>query len=217
MFGVSHDSPKAVRAPTGTHVYSARASGALFAGAGIACLALLALMPGVFEGEPTAVLIALSLLGGGVFGLLTGYAGLVTRIEMRPAGLLIEVPSWRAVPLPPVRRIEARWDQIHAVRRRIENYRLGLLPVRLPFEVLAVETGSGRALFASYYLWQLEPVLIDVANRADCPWSEDGTVEAGLFRTLRRGAPAWPSPASAGPTRRLSRRRYVAQSQPTGS
>jgi hypothetical protein len=217
MFEVSHASRKAVRAPTGRQVYSARASGALFAGAGIACLLLLGLMPGVFDGEPVAVLIGLSLVGGGLFGLLTGYAGLLTRIEVRPAGLLIEVPSWRAVPLPPVRRIEVGWDQVNAVRRRIESYRLGFLPIRLPLEVLAVETASGRALFASYYLWQLEPILIDIANRADCPWSEDGTVEAGLFATLLRGPPAWPSPASAGSTRRLSRRRYLAQSQPTGS
>lgn len=217
MFGVSHASPKAVRAATASEVYSARASGALFAGAGIACLLLLGLMPGVFEGEPVALVIGVSLVGGGLFGLLTGYAGLLTRIELRPAGLLVEVPSWRAVPLPPVQRIEVGWEQVRAVRRRVERYRLGLLPVRLPLEVFAVETDGGRAVFASYYLWQLEPVLLDIANRGDCPWSEDEVVEAGLFGTLRRGPPPWPSSISSESARRLRRRRSLAQSQPTGS
>jgi len=217
MFGVSHDSQKPVRATTAPEVYSARASGAVFASAGLACLTLLALMPGVFEGEPVAVMIGLALVGGGLFGLLTGYAGLLTRIEIRPAGLLIEVPSWRAVPLPPVRRLEVGWDEVRAVRRRIESYRIGLLPVRLPLEVFAVETASGRAVLGGYYLWQLEPVLIDIAHRAGCPWSEDEVAEAGLLGSLRRGAPAWPSPAAAGGSRSPRRRLRRAQSQPTGS
>lgn len=217
MFGTSHASQEPVRPVTGPTVYSARTSGAVFACAGLTCLWLLALMPGVFEGEPVALLIAVSLLGGGLFGLLTGYAGLLTRIEVGPAGLVIEVPTWRAVPLPPVQRIEAGWAQVRAVRRRVEIYRLGPLPVRVPLEVFAVETGSGRAVFASYYLWQLEPVLIDIANRAECPWVDDDAIEAGWFGTLRRGPPAWPAPSSTGSAPSARRRLRRPQSQPTGS
>jgi hypothetical protein len=80
---------------------------------------------------------------------------------------------------------------VRAVRHRKELYRLGLLPWRLPLESYAIETASEPIVFGSYYLAELEPVLIDLAHRADRPWHEDGEVEANLLRTLLAGAPNW--------------------------
>jgi len=46
--------------------------------------------------------------------------------------------------------------------------------------------------FGSYYLPDLEPILIGLAHRAERPWCGHDDVEAGLLRTLLFGAPAWP-------------------------
>lgn len=215
MFGVA-PLPADRRPRRGPEVCSARASGAVFAATGLACLVILALMPLSFSLNATALLIGLPLAAGGLLGLICGYAGLLTRIEIAADGVGIEVPGWRAVPVPPVRRLRLSWDAVRAVRRRTEVYRLWPR-LRLPLEVHAVETQDGRAVFGGFYLSELEPVMITVADRAGCGVHEDGEVEAGLLRTLRRGAPPWPPLESAAtesaPARRL-RRRY---SQPTGS
>ena len=66
-------------------------------------------------------------------------------------------------------------------------------PLELPLEAYAIETTEGFILFGGYYLSDLDPVLIEIAHRADRPWCEDGEVEAGLLRTLLHGAPRWPT------------------------
>ena len=87
-----------------------------------------------------------------------------------------------------------RWSNsshLGTVRHRSELYRIGPLPLRLPLETYAIETTDGAIPFGSYYLSDLEPVLIDLAHRANRPWCEDGEVEADLLRTLLFGAPSW--------------------------
>jgi hypothetical protein len=106
--------------------------------------------------------------------------------------VVITAPGWRACPFPPVREFRLSWADVRAVRHRIERYRIGPLPLRFPLEAYAIETTAGFILFGGYYLSDLDPVLIEVAHRADRPWSEDGEVEAGLLRTLLHGAPPWP-------------------------
>ena len=182
------------------HVYSAPLMGALLATLGISALILLALMPAMFGVSwlPLA-LIGVPLAVGGACGVVMGYAMLSTRIEIAQNGIVITAPGLRACPFPPVRQYRLRWTDVCAVRHRIELYRIGPLPLRLPLETYAVETADGSVPFGSYYLSDLEPVLIELAHRADRPWCEDGEVEAGLLRTLLFGAPTWRTVAEHPP------------------
>jgi hypothetical protein len=173
-------------------VYSAPVPGALLAVLGTLALTLVALMPATFDvGWLPTALIGLPLALGGGCGLLMGYAVLSTRIEIARDGLVIAAPGWRACPFPPVRQFRLDWADVRAVRHRTEIYRIGPLPLRLPLEAYAIETAGGFILFGGYYLSDLEPVLIELAHRADRPWCEDGEVEAGLLGTLLHGAPRW--------------------------
>ena len=176
------------------NVYGAPVTGALLAGLGVVAFGLLALMPTTFDGVSLVrTLMALSLLSGGIFAIVYGYANVSTRIEISPEGLIVTTPGWRACPYPPVRRYRIRWTEVRAVRHRTEAYRVGPLPLRLRLEAYAIETIAGPILLGGYYMADLEPVLIELAHRADRPWREDEEVEAGLLRTLRHGAPPWPA------------------------
>jgi hypothetical protein len=159
---------------------------------GVVALGLLALMPITLGADwLSLVLFGLPLAAAGICGVLGGYAVASVRIEITPDGVAITTPGWRACPWPPVRQYQLDWAEVRAVRHRKELYRLGLLPWRLPLESYAIETASEPIVFGSYYLADLEPVLIDLAHRADRPWHEDGEVEASLLRTLGAGAPSW--------------------------
>jgi hypothetical protein len=179
---------------TAPNVYGAPVTGALLAGLGVAAFGLMALMPTTFDGVSLIrTLMALSLLSGGMFGIVYGYASVSTRIEISLEGLTVTTPGWRACPYPPVRQYRIRWTEVRAVRHRTEVYRVGPRPLRLRLEAYAIETIAGPILLGGYYMSDLEPVLIELAHRADRPWREDQEVEAGLLRTLRHGAPPWPA------------------------
>jgi hypothetical protein len=175
------------------HVYGAPLTGATLATLGMVAFGLVALMPTAFDRVSLfRTVIVLALATGGMFGMLIGYVAVSTRVEISPEGLVVVAPGWRACPYPPVRQIRLNWDEVRAVHHRTEHYRIGLLPIRLPVEVYAIETAHEWIVLGSYYLWNLEPVLIDIANRADCPWREDGDLGVGLFRTLRGHGAPWP-------------------------
>jgi hypothetical protein len=175
-------------------VYSAPVPGALLAVLGILALSLVALMPANFDvGWLPMTLIGLPLALGGGCGLLMGYAVLSTRIEIARDGITIAAPGWRACPFPPVRQFRLDWADVRAVRHRTEIYRIAPWFLRLPLEAYAIETSGGLIPFGGYYLSDLEPVLIEIAHRADRPWCEDDEVEAGLLGTLLHGAPPWPA------------------------
>jgi hypothetical protein len=165
-FGPVPEGPS-VAAP---NVYDAPLTGALLASLGMVAFGLIALMPTAFDGVSLfRTLMALSLGAGGVFGILVGYAGVSTRIEIASDGVLVTTPGWRACPYPPVRQYRIGWADVRAVRHRTELYRIGFLPVRLPLEAYAIETTDGLILLGGYYLSDLEPVLIELAHRADRP------------------------------------------------
>ena len=181
-------------------VYGAPLTGALFASLGMMAFGLLTFMPTTFDGTSVLrTIIALSLTAGGIFGVLIGYVSVSTRIEVGPHGVVITAPGWRACPYPPVQEFELDWDELRAIHHRTEMYRLGSF--RLRCEVYALEAATEFIELGSYFLWDLEPVLIDM-NRAGCPWCEDPEVEASLLHSLGHGAPswqgkAWPQPGSA--------------------
>jgi hypothetical protein len=180
----------AVPAP---HVSSDSIPGAVLVILGMSALNLLAVMPGTFGlSWPTFALVGLPLAAGGACGTLMGYAIFSTRIEIAGDGLVIAAPGWRGCPFPPVRHHRLKWTDVRAVRHRSERYRIGLLPLGMRFEAYAIETTDGLIPLGSYYLSDLEPVLIDLAHRVDCPWCEDDEIDAGLLRTLFFGGPAWP-------------------------
>jgi hypothetical protein len=191
MLGIG-PAPEGAAAPA-PQLYSAPLTGALLTILGISALVLLALMPATLGAGwlPTA-LFGVPLAVAGVAGALIGYGVLSTRIEIAADRIALTAPGWRACPFPPARQYRLRWQDVRAVRRRTELYRIGRLPLRLPIEVYAIETSDSVIPLGSYYLADLEPVLIDLAHRADCPWCEDGDIEADLLRTLLSGAPPWP-------------------------
>lgn len=199
MLGL-HPAPSGATLPA-TQVYSAPLPGAVLCLLGFVALVLLALMPSAFGGWLSTALVGAPLAVGGVFGVVMGYVALSTRIGVAHDGLSIAAPGWRACPCPPVRQCNLAWTEVRAVRHRTEIYRIGPLPLRLPLEAYAIATRGGLIRFGSYYLSELEPVLINVASRADCPWHEDDEVEADLLRTLLFGSPPWPDRAPARPAR----------------
>jgi hypothetical protein len=189
MLGIGPAPEAAVPAP---QVYSAPLPGALLVILGISALALLALLPATLGvGWLPAALLGLPLAVAGAGGALMGYAILSTRIEIARDGVVVAAPGWRGCPFPPVREHRLGWLDVRAVRHRTELYCLGSLPLCLPLEVYAIETADGLIPLGGYYLPDLEPVLIDLAQRADRPWHENDDVEADLLRTLLAGAPPW--------------------------
>ena len=176
------------------NVYGAPLTGVVLVILGMLAFGLLALMPKAFDGVSLLrTFMALCLTGGGLFGIMIGYVSASTRIEVAPEGVLVTTPGWRACPYPPVRQYRIRWSDVRAVHHRTEIYRIGPLPLRLPLEAYAIETTQGPILLGGYYLSDLEPVLIELAHRADRPWREHDEIEAGLLHTINHGPPPWPA------------------------
>ena len=176
------------------NVYGAPLTGVVLVILGMLAFGLLALMPKAFDGVSLLrTFMALCLTGGGLFGIMIGYVSASTRIEVAPEGVLVTTPGWRACPYPPVRQYRIRWSDVRAVHHRTEIYRIGPLPLRLPLEAYAIETTGGPILLGGYYLSELEPVLIELAHRADRPWREHDEIEASLLHTINHGPPAWPA------------------------
>lgn len=193
MFGVKASAsltpPRSMPAVT----YSARLSGVLSLVLGLASVALIQLAP-VFLAESLVVLVMVGLALGAAagLGLATGFAYLCTRIELGADGVRLSAPTWRLYPTLPVQRLAAGWRELRAVRHRTERYRVGLPRLEFEVDVYVVQTERGSIVLGGYYLPELETVLTDLAQRAECRWVEDGTIDLGLLPTLWRGAPDWP-------------------------
>lgn len=193
MFGVASPPAPQRAYPVGGVRYSARFAGTLAFGLGVANFVLLLLVPFMFWGAWHVMpLIMLPLAAVGVLGTAYGFAIWLTRIELRPEGLLVSAPSWRLLPASPIQHLQASWRDISAVRRRTECYRAGLPWPRLGVDAYAIETPTARLVLGAYYLPHLEPILIDIANRAGCEVVEDQTLELPLLGAIRGGAVPWP-------------------------
>ena len=97
-----------------------------------------------------------------------------------------------------MRQFRLDWTDVRAVRHRTEVYQHRSPAAALAAGSLCIETAGGSdSSSAATISSDLEPVLIELAHRADRPWCEDDEVKAGLLRTLRHGAPAVGQPPVA--------------------
>jgi hypothetical protein len=192
MFGVipAPEPGRLVRETTVT--YQAGIVGALLFGLGLVCLTLAIGLSAQLIGSWLSILIiGLPLMAGSALGLALGYANLHTRIELGPEGVQLVAPTWRGVPVPPLQHLSVHWDEIRTLRRRTEWQGSRLLRLRLPVDVHAVETADRRVVLASYYLGELEPVLLEIMTRSGCARVDDGDVDGAILPSLLRGSAAW--------------------------
>ena len=126
----------------------------------------------------------------GVVALLHGVAVMFTRIVVSDRALSLAAPAWRGFPVPPVRRVVLKWDELLAIRHRREVYRLpgGL---SFPVTVFALETGKGRIVLGERSTPGLREALVEMMRRTGLALQDDGEVTSGLMQTLLRGSPPW--------------------------
>jgi hypothetical protein len=192
MFGVEapRDMDRAHIGPTA--VYTSSLTGALIFGLGLVCLTIALGLAAELAGSWLSILIVgLPLLAGAALGLALGYANLHSLIEIGPGGLKVVAPSWRGVPMPPLQHASVPWSGVRALRHRTEIYGIGALGLQLAVEVYALATDQGRVVLAGYYLNELEPIMIQIGDRAGREISEEGEVEVGLLPMLCGTPPPW--------------------------
>ncbi len=156
-------------------------------------LIALALTVPVFALAPLLAffLMSVPMFFSGVVALLHGVAVMFTRIVVSERALSLAAPAWRGFPVPPVRRVVLKWDELLAIRHRREVYRLpgGL---SFPVTVFALETGKGRIVLGERSTPGLREALVEMMRRTGLALQDDGEVTSGLIRTLLRGSPPWP-------------------------
>lgn len=136
-------------------------------------------------------LMSVPMFFSGVVALLHGVAVMFTRIVVSERALSLAAPAWRGFPVPPVRRVVLKWDELLAIRHRREVYRLpgGL---SFPVTVFALETGKGRIILGERSTPGLREALVEMMRRTGLALQDDGEVTSGLMQTLLRGSPPWP-------------------------
>ncbi len=176
-----------------TETHSGRLAGTAFLFIGTASLGCGASL--VFIS--TERLLALLLVGApacitGTIALLSGAAGLATRIELSRDTLALSVPTWRGCPLPPIVHRRIPWNKVTKLRHRKEIYHL--LPGQgLPMEVdcYAIETTDERVVLAGRFIPRLASTMRAISDRSGQPLQEDPPTPAGIWASLMKGPPAW--------------------------
>lgn len=170
---------------------SGRVTGLVLALLGLLWLAVASVVP-FTAGAPLLAFVLMSVPAafGGIVALVHGTAVLSARLRTTDNQLELAAPGWRAFPVPPVRKLTVRWDEIRAVRRRTEVYRiLGMVP--FPVEVFAVETAKGTVVLGGSSIPGMRRALQQVAERAGLRVQDAGVIEAGMMRSLLKGPPPW--------------------------
>jgi hypothetical protein len=176
-----------------TELYSGRLAGTAFLFIGIAAIGSgLALVL-----VAAAPLLALALVGlpacaMGSIAVLSGAASFSTRIEIARDALVLEVPQWRGCPLPPVAHRRIRWNEITALRHRMEIYCLlpgGGLP--MPVDCYAIETMNERLVLAGKSVPHLATAMRAISAKSGQPLRENPPAPTGIFASLMKGPPAW--------------------------
>ncbi len=158
-------------------------------------LCFAALLPFLLDSPlPGFVLMGLPMIFVALAMLLQGLAGVSARIEITGDELKMVLPAWRGFPVPPMRRATLKWDEVLAVRRRVEIYTVLIPPVMItPFavEVYAIDTSRGRFVAGKRAIRRLPEAIDEISLKSGHPIQSRGEVRVGLFRCLVCGAPDW--------------------------
>ncbi len=140
-------------------------------------------------------LMSVPLLFSSVIALLHGAAVIPARIAITDADLRLTVPRWRVFPMPPVRNVTLGWDELLAVRHRLEIYQAPAIPflasVSFPVQVYAIDTRKGRVVLGGRSIPCLQEAVMEIVRRAGVPFQDEGEVKLGLIRSLFMESPRW--------------------------
>jgi len=126
----------------------------------------------------------------GAIALLHGIAIIPAKIAISDRELKLAVPGWRVFPLPPVRGLTLKWDELLAVRRRREVYKVfAIFP--FPVDVFAMDTTKGKVVLGGRSIPGMGKALEEIARRTGLPIMDEGEVEPRLIRSLLKGPPSW--------------------------
>ena len=176
-------------------IYRNRIIGAIFIPFGLTMLVFTVCLPFLLKDAVLGfILMGIPMMFGALILLLHGIAAASIRIEIDESGLRLAVPGWRGFPVPPARKASISWDEVLAVRNRIELYHVTILPYALampyPVEVFAIDTTRGRFILGGKIGW-LSRAMREIALRAGRRVRSEEEVRARLFSSLLRGAPEW--------------------------
>lgn len=176
-------------------IYRNRIIGAIFIPFGLAMLVFSVCLPFLLKNALLGfILMGVPMMFGALVMLLHGIAAASTRVEIDENGLRLAMPGWRGFPVPPVRKASISWDEVLAVRNRIELYHVTIPPFALampyPVEVFAIDTTRGRFILGGKIGW-LSQAMREIALRAARPVRSEEHLQARLFPSLLRGAPEW--------------------------
>jgi hypothetical protein len=176
--------------------YRSRCSAAFLIPLGLGCLALGTAVPFLLKDPVFAfILMGLPLIFTGCVALLHGFSAAQTRIEISGQKLKLAVPGWRGFPVPPVMRADLEWNEVRALRHRIEVYQVAMPPFALgtpfPVNVYAIETAQGRFILGGRSIPRLAEAIAEIATRSGLPVQHDGEVSAKIVEALLKGTPSW--------------------------
>jgi hypothetical protein len=155
-------------------------------------LLVLAMAVPYFAKAPVLAFLLMSVpsLFSGAIAVLHGIAVIPAKIEITDPELKLVVPTWRVFPMPPVRGLILKWDELLAVRHRKEVYQL-LAVLSFPVDVFAIDTTKGMAVLGGRSIPGMGKAIEEIVRRAGLVIQDEGEVEPGLLRSLLKGSPSW--------------------------
>jgi hypothetical protein len=176
--------------------YGSRCTAAFLIPLGLGSLTLGVAVPFLLEDPAFAfILMGLPLIATGCVALLHGFSAAFTRIEISGQELKLAVPGWRGFPVPPVRRSVLKWNDVHAVRHRVEVYSVAIPPFAFgmffPVNVYAIETSEERFILGGKSVPGLAGAVAEIAARSGLTVQYEGQVRTKLVKALLKGTPEW--------------------------
>jgi hypothetical protein len=180
------------------NVYSGK-----FAGAAILFIGIMAFICGAaissVSKDPwlAAFLMGLPACVLGSIAMLSGIASLSTRIEIGTDLLMLAAPRWRGCPLPPVTKMNVRWDSIKTLRHRKEVYHL--LPGKglpMPVDAYVIDIENKKFVFVGKAIPHLTRAFNEIEALSGHPLREEPSVQAGIIKSFMKGPPCWDKASS---------------------
>ena len=149
------------------------------------------------------ILMGIPMAFSGLVILMQGISSAKTLIEITTDELKMVFPGWRCCPVPPMRRISLGWNEIQAVRSRIEVFNVLVPPALiLPYSVYvyAIDSNNSRFVLPARVVRNLHDAIREISTRSGRPVVQEREITVKLFRCLIHGAPEWPSLAKHAPS-----------------